>query len=121
MALGHNMAKVLKFKYDFIENSLHCSIKNERIEILMKKMKKMYIQLEKSHLYKKLNIIEPQLYSLHLKLSNQLNNDWNEFDALVEKANSIKLILTEESYQSSSIKETTINRIHKNQSCLMIL
>jgi hypothetical protein len=68
---------------DFIEKSVHCSIQNDRTEILMKKTKKMYLKLEKSHLYKKLNIIEPQLYSLHLKLMATYNHLCSTFYKMI--------------------------------------
>jgi hypothetical protein len=38
-------------------------------------MKKMYLKLEKSHFYSTLESIELKLYSLHLKLTHELNED----------------------------------------------
>jgi hypothetical protein len=58
---------------------------------------------------------------LHLKLTNQLNNDWNEFDALVEKANSIILnqkIDTQRRKLSKLINQRNYNQLDKQKPVL---
>jgi hypothetical protein len=77
---------------DFIENSVKCSIKNNRTTILLRRMKKMYLKLEKSHFYSILEAIEPKLYSLHLKLTRDLSEDeWKIFDTHTETVISAKI------------------------------
>jgi hypothetical protein len=81
---------------NFIDRNICCSIKNKRTILLLKKMKKMWLKLENSHLYSKLNKIEPVLYSLHLQLTRNLYSDkfraeWTLFDKYVENVITTKV------------------------------
>jgi hypothetical protein len=60
---------------NFIDRNIQCSIKNERTILLLMKMKKMWVKLEKLQLYTKLNKIEQFLYSPYLKLTRNLYSE----------------------------------------------
>jgi hypothetical protein len=81
---------------NFINQNLRCTIKNNRTEKLLFKAKKMWLKIEKSHLYSKLENIEPEHYSFHLRLtrnlqSEELRAEWNSFDQHVETVNLFKI------------------------------
>jgi hypothetical protein len=52
----------------------------------------MWLKLEKSYLYSKLENIEQELYSLHLRLTGTLQfDDWRTFDLRIEIVTSAKV------------------------------
>jgi hypothetical protein len=69
----------------FIDDNIKCAIRNNRTKKIIQLAKNRWLVEEKKHLYCKLEMLELELYNLHLKLTKNLKTDhqhglWNDFN-----------------------------------------